>query len=111
MTLFGKTINYEQITTTFVKGVATKTPVSSTFNGTVQPMTGKDLELVEVGREDRGKVKIYSDIRLNVGIAGSDKSGDVVEWQGEKWEIIQEMKFQNNLINHYKYFGEFRERI
>lgn len=105
-----KTINYRQVTFTRVKGVAQKVETPSTFIGSVQPITGKDVELLPAGREDKGDVKVYSDTPLNVGTEGSDKSGDVVEWQGKKWEIVQGMDFQN-LINYYKYRAEFRGLI
>ncbi len=108
-TLFPKTISYKQVTGTFVKGIWTKSENASTFQGSVQPVTGKDMELVTVGREDRGKVKIYSGTKLNVATAGKNNSGDIVIWQDKEWEIIQAMDFQNDLINHYKFIAEFRK--
>jgi len=111
-TLFPKTITYQQVAGSFINGVYTKVNTPSTFIGSVQPVTGKDIESLNVGREDRGKVKIYSNTPLNVSIEGiQTKPGDVVEWQGQKWEVIQEMIFQNDLIEHYKYIGEFRGTV
>lgn len=112
-TLFPKTINYKQISVSYVEGVAqTPVEVDSTFKGSVQPMSGKDVELLEIGREDRGKVKVYSSTKLTVGVEDDDtKPGDVVIWEGQKWEIIQEMQFQNDLIPHYKYVAEYRGEV
>jgi len=110
-TLFPKTINYKNVSGAYVDGEYQKSDVESTFTGSVQPVTGKDTVSLEVGRDDLGKVKIYSDSELNVSIEGNtSKPGDVVIWQGDEWEVIQEMKFQNDLINHYKYIAEFRGR-
>lgn len=111
-TLFPKTINVRRITGGYVNGIWTENaPVSETFQGSVQPVTGKDLDTVEVGREDRGKVKVYSSTPLSVSIEGEEYSGDVVIWQDKEWELIQAMDFQNDLINHYKYIGEFRKDV
>ena len=109
MTLFPKTITYQTQPFTLVKGVATLgTPVVSTFQGSVQPMSGKEINSLPVGREDTGKVKIYSDTILPVSVKDGDDSGAIVIWQSQKWEVIFELKYQNNLINHYKYIGEYR---
>lgn len=107
-TLFPKTISYKQVTGSYVNGVWTPIEADSTFEGSVQPMTGKDLVSLVVGREDLGKVKVYSDSKLNVSLEGSNKSGDKIIWQGQIWEIIQELQYQNDLIPHYKYIGEYR---
>jgi hypothetical protein len=114
MTLFGVTQNRKVVTFTRSRtnrGKGEKTSTNDVFIGTIQPMTGKDLELVTVGREDRGKVKIYSDRELNVGIEGTNKSGDLVFYQSKKYEIIQAMDFQNGVLPHYKYIAEFRGKI
>lgn len=103
------TIVYYPVTTSVIKGEGTKTEgAASSFIGSVQPTTGKDFESTPSLRQDIGTVKIYSDTQLNVSIAGTTNSGDIVIWQGQRWEITDEMKFQNGLINHYKYFGEYR---
>lgn len=107
-TLFPKTILYKQVTGSYVSGVWTPSEGDSTFEGSVQPVTGKDLVNLNVGREDRGKVKVYSDTKLNVSLEGTNKSGDKVIWQDQIWELIQELQYQNGLVPHYKYIGEYR---
>lgn len=107
-TLFGVTQNYLAATfarTRTSRGKSVRTETASTFIGTVQPASGKDLESVPIGRRDKGIVKVFSGTELNVGIEGSNKSGDIILHQSKRWEIIQEMAFQNNLISHYKYFA------
>lgn len=109
-TLFPKTISYNEITGGYVSGIWTpNAPVAKTFEGSVQPITGKDLVALEVGREDLGKVKVYSSTPLKVSTEGREYSGDIVIWQDKEWELIQAMDFQNDLINHYKYIAEFRK--
>lgn len=107
-TLFPKTIDYLQVTGSYVNGVWTKAESASTFEGSVQPVTGKEVESLPVGREDRGKVKVYSNTPLNVSTEAQGHSGDIVIWEGQKWEVIFELKYQNGLIDHYKYIAEYR---
>jgi hypothetical protein len=107
-TLFPETISYNQVTGSYVEGVWTPGSAGSTFEGSVQPLNGKDLQSLNIGREDRGLVKVYSGSRLNVSLEGSNKSGDEVIWKGQIWEIVRELQYQNDLIPHYKYFAEYR---
>lgn len=108
-TLFPKTITYRRYSVTDDGyGRFTKAYTTATFQGSVQPMTGKEVESLEVGRRDLGKRKIYSSEKLKVAVEATAFSGDVVEWQDDLYEIIQEMTFQNDLIGHYKYVAEYR---
>jgi len=96
----------------YVRGVwteASSTPLS--FLGTIQPMSGKEITSLNVGREDTGKVKVYSTTPLNVSIKGSSNSGDIVFYQSKKWEVIHELDFQNKLLPHFKYVAEYRGEL
>jgi len=108
-TLFPKALTYRRYSLTDAGyGRFTKTYTIGAFKGSVQPAIGKEIDSLEVGRRDLGKRKIYSSEQLKVSTEGKVFSGDVVEWQGDLYEIISEGKFQNDLINHYKYIGELR---
>ena len=107
-TLFPKnTIDYFVVTNTVVRGRPKSSRVASTFIGSVQPVTGKDIEIMETGKEDKGRIKAYSDTKLNVSIAGEDTPGDIIIWDGKEWECMSEQAYQNGLINHYKYIAQF----
>lgn len=110
-TLFPKTIVVRRPTGSYVAGIWTETTTSSTFEGSVQPITGKELEALQIGRKDIGKVKIYSSSELNVSLEGKANTGDVVEAHGSLWEIISRLPYQNDLIPHYKYIGEHRGQL
>jgi hypothetical protein len=110
-TLFPKTQTLYQIKVKTINGVYKEFKTEGTFSGSIQPITGKELETIEVGREDRGKVKVYSSTKLNVGEAGKDYSGDVVVYDGREWEIIHELSYLNDLISHYKYIAEYRKEV
>ena len=114
-TLFPKEIPYEYHTANATEGsyndagdwVPGDTATLS-FLGSVQPASGKEVDSLPVGREDTGKVKIYSDKILPVSKNGGKDAGAIVIWKNQKWEVIYELPFQNDLIPHYKYFGEYR---
>jgi hypothetical protein len=84
----------------------------STMVGSIQPLSGRELASLEIGRADLGKVKIYSSTELQVSNDGGDEKGTIVFYRNKKYEVIQEMAFDNNLISHFKYIAELRvERV
>lgn len=104
-TLFQRTISYKHRTADLVNGVWEFSETDGTFTGSVQPLTGKELQFLPEGRRDIGLMKVYSNTPLSVSVEGSNTPGDVVIWAGRKWEIIRELVFANDLINHYKYIA------
>jgi hypothetical protein len=112
-TLFPKIISievesggdYDNTTGKWVPGVITTT----TFTGSVQPMTGKEVKSYEYLRQNIGHVKIYSSSKLNLSVKGGDTPGDIVLWLGKKYEVVKELEYQNDLINHYKYIAAVRD--
>lgn len=116
-TLFPKPIQYESHTANstegeYVDGVYVKGDTELlTFYGSVQPASGKEIDSLSVGREDTGKVKIYSDRILPVSKEDGTDTGAIVYWEDEKWEVIYDGKFQNSLIPHYKYIAQYYGKI
>lgn len=104
-TLFPRTIGYKHRTAELVNGVWEFSETDGTFTGSVQPLTGKELQFLPEGRRDIGLMKVYSNTPLSVSVEGSNTPGDIVIWAGRKWEIIRELVFANDLINHYKYIA------
>lgn len=117
MTLISGTQTYTYKLGKYINGIWTEgTEETETFNGSIQPLNYKDIRSLEVGRQDVGKIKIYSDIQLPVGseieegdISVEKSSGAIILWQSKWWEVIQEIAYQMNLISHYKYIAEYRE--
>jgi len=87
----------------------TNSPI--TFYGSVQPLTGKEIKALQIGRIDLGKVKVYTNTRLNVTEQGGNRTGDIIYWDSRKWELIDEQGNRNQLISHYKYIAEYRGLI
>jgi len=119
MTLISGTQTYKYSLGKYIRGIWTEIhPEQLTFEGSIQPLNLKDINSLNVGREDKGKIKIYSDIKLPIGSEIEDtkediekKSGAIIQWQGSTWEIIAESAYQMGLISHYKYIAELREKI
>ena len=58
--------------------------------------------------EAEGACKIFSSSKLQTSLQGSPNPGDVLTWQGHKWELVKEGAFDNGLIPHYTYVAECR---
>lgn len=104
-TLFPRTIGMVHRTAELVNGRWITSEAEGTFVGSVQPVNGKDLQFLPEGRRDIGMVKVYSNTTLAVSAEGSNTPGDLVIWAGKKWEVIRELVFANDLINHFKYLA------
>lgn len=106
-TLFPHTIAVLKRTGSRVNGKWTETSVATNVVGSVQPVSGKETQFLPENRRDAGVMKIYSNTPLSVSIEGSNTPGDIVIWAGKKWEVFQELVFQNGLIPHYKYLAGY----
>lgn len=78
-----------------------------------QPMSGKEVDQLTIGRRELGKIKIYTDETLNiVGEAdeGGIKNGTYFQFDNGEWyEIIQDITRRGGLISHNKYIAELRK--
>lgn len=104
-TLFPRTIGMIHRTAELVNGRWNTSEAEGSFFGSVQPVNGKDLQFLPEGRRDIGMVKVYSNTALAVSAEGSNTPGDIVLWAGKKWEVIRELVYANDLINHFKYIA------
>lgn len=77
-----------------------------------QSLTAKDLEFLNIGRKDLGKIKIFCDTELLVCQQGTNgtnlQNGDLIVYLNENYEIIQKQKF-GNLLTHWEYIAELRK--
>lgn len=83
-------------------------PESLTFYGSVQPLSGFELEHQEAGSQGIGKVWIRTTATLLPRAPDSDTSGDILVWQGAQWEVLQLLPFTHNVIPHHQYLAEWR---
>lgn len=80
------------------------------FTADIQPISGEEAESLNIGERNLGKIKIYTNVDLNISQEGSNQSGDIITWTGDgkKYEVIGELNYDNNLLNHRKYIAEYR---
>lgn len=88
----------------YVNGVRTTVSVVAD----AQPITGKELESLNIGRQELGKIKIYMDEQLRISDEGTKQNGDIFVWHGDDYEVIQQLP-RDHLIPHNKYIGELRK--
>ena len=79
-----------------------------TIQGSVQPLSGKDLATMEAGSRDLGKVWVYTGSELRKRTEGSTTEADQIEFDGSIWEIIDVRPYSSGIIPHRKYLAEYR---
>ncbi len=95
----------------YTNGVWSSSSVTISFSGSIQPISGKEIEALPIARKDIGSIKIYSNQPLRISEQGKENTGDIVLWQGRKWEVVQQLDYTNGLIPHIKYIGQDRGAI
>lgn len=113
MSLFPKPFTIERVSRALVRGTYVDgTPQLITFSGsnggTVQPLSGEDIANLEPASRSIGKVWIRTKAVLRKRTDGSLEKADVLIHDGRRWEVIDNMNFDNGLIPHHKYLAEYR---
>jgi len=107
--LFPRPITGERLTLTEVDGIDTidgTTAIST--RGSIQPLSGKDAESFNILRQDKGMIQIFCNDKLMVGESGTaNKTGDIIFWDGRKWEVVAELTRDQGVINHLRYAAEY----
>ena len=108
-TLFPKPYTIRRRDRALVRGVwVAGTATTATILGSVQPLSGSDLETMEAGSRDLGKVWIYTDSILRKRVEGSTTEADVLEYDGSLWEVIDTRSYLSGLLPHRKHLAEYR---
>lgn len=105
-TLFPIQIDILVRSTSLVRGEYVVTETPGTILGSVQPLpnkVGKDMKDLPAGRVDFGRVRVYTSSRLNVGVEGTAGVGDVIVWEGHRYEVTREIPYQMRIQPCYKY--------
>ena len=85
-----------------------ETPVVHNYTS-VQPASGRDLKVLPEGRRVDSIIRIYDIEPLYGSDKTTDTSPDVVEWQGERYEVINVQVWKTGVIDYYVALAD-RER-
>lgn len=108
MTLFPKPFTVRRSTRSLLRGVWTDTePTTATYTGSIQPLSGKDMEMFPPASRTTGRVWVYTDAQLRTRTEGSSIKADVVEFAGSLWEVAPWQPWDNGILPHNKYLAEF----
>ena len=72
------------------------------INASIQPLKGKEMEMLPEGRRHTQSIRIYTNTKLNTV---NDANPDIIEAFGDSFEIFSVEPWQSNVINHYKCIG------
>lgn len=87
------------------------TPSQLVFHGSIQPLTGYELSLIDTGSQGMGKVWIRTTAILERRKPDSTDAGDILLWNSDRWEVIDDRPYLNGIIPHHKYLAEWRPAV
>lgn len=94
---------YDQTTDVgFFKTTAEDT--TFTVKASLQPVKGNEMALLPENRRDNSLLKMYTDTELFTSEKGSSGNADIVQINGDDYEVVQCLPWLNGVINHYKVF-------
>jgi hypothetical protein len=110
--LFPKPITGERLQISYTAGIAQiDGTVPITTQGSIQPFSGKETEGYPILRKDKGLIQIFCDDQLQVTKNGSTEKGDIIFFDGGRWELIRELTRNQGIINHFRYVAQYLGEI
>lgn len=108
--LFPLPIKVQRTTLLLVEGIYTDDGNSEVnTQGSMQPFTGEVPEDLVNLRTAKGFLDVYCDDKLVVSTPGnaSKLKGDIVEFDGGRWEVVKQLTHNQGIINHFRYMGSY----
>jgi hypothetical protein len=83
----------------YIKGEA----MDTAFWGTAQPASGKVMELLREGKRNTETISVFAPIDLDFTTADplSQRSGDIIIWEGRQYEVQTASKWNCLLEPHW----------
>ena len=90
--------------TVWAAGRGTSTPTASTFQGSWQPLSGREIALLPEGERATNYAKVYTETALNTSDQHTKVSADLISRDGSAWfKVLTSVPyFTNAPIPHYK---------
>lgn len=89
---------YNGTTGLWVEGAST----TGTITASVQPLRGKEMEMLPEARRESQAYKLYTDTQLFTVDTTTNKNPDQVQINGDWHEVLIVEDWQNEILNHYK---------
>lgn len=108
--LFPQPITVQRTTLLLVDGVYTDSgSTEEATQGSLQPFTGEVPEDLVNMRTAKGFIDIYCDDKLVVSTPGNDSKlkGDIVVFDGGRWEVVKQLTYNQGIIDHFRYMGSY----
>jgi hypothetical protein len=81
------------------------------ITASVQPISEHDLLFLEIGRRERKAYTLFTDDKLNCLTADHEHNPDCIDIDNERYEVVVEAPWRNNVISHYKYIVSLMQAI
>lgn len=82
-----------------------------TFYGSIQPLTGYDLSVLDTGSQDKGQLWIYTSDTLISRQEGDTTSADILQYQGHSWEVMPAKSCDQGILPHNQYRAQLRPDV
>lgn len=77
--------------------------VPFTIEANVQPLKVQEQLMLKEAERERDWINIYTSNDLQGMEAGDDgRRGDIVEWEGYRWQVMKSKKYQMGILDHTK---------
>ena len=73
------------------------------FMGTVQPASGRVMELLPEGKRGSETITVYAPINLEFTI------GDIIVWEGSQYEVLVASPYKAGLLPHWELAASKKE--
>lgn len=90
----------------YIDGIWTPAGTYEEFDiiASIQPVRGRELEMLPEGRRTREAIRIYTKSGIRPAIEQQDVKGDLVNYKGRQYEVhkVEEWEFSWDGLAHFK---------
>lgn len=86
----------------YVDGYWQSSFVDTTIEGSIQPTSQNDMQLLPEGRRGQEAYTLYTALPINIASDIASRTADRVLIYGREFEAVHREKWQNGIIPHYK---------
>ena len=87
----------------YTEGSTSSVPVAT---ASIQPASGKDMQLFPEGARAVETIRIYTTTRMLTAEAPDGTYPDTFSWDGKSWEVKMEQPWQLNNVGYFKFLAQ-----